>query len=155
MCIVSAVRLAEIIKIDMTDFPFSGGIALMFSALEPCLLVTAACIPLLRPLVSGNNSTAATGGSSYARGNNGTGNTGSHSHSQSTFRKGGFSELQDDDGSTRQLRMAESKLGGGANVAAADGGSFDSSTGADTHHADLELRTIRIKRDWTVEGAAV
>lgn len=154
MCIVSAVRLAEIIKIDMNDFPFSGGIALMFSALEPCLLVTAACIPLLRPLVSGNNSTAATG-SSYARGNT-TGNTAGHSHSHSTSRKGGFLELQDDDGSTRQLRMAEAQFGGGATVVAADGSSsLDYSNGADNQHADLELKTIKVKRDWRVEGSAV
>ncbi|KAK7911744.1 hypothetical protein PG985_014225 [Apiospora marii] len=154
VCIVSAVRLAEIIKIDMNDFPFSGGIALMFSALEPCLLVTAACIPLLRPLVSGNNSTAAAG-SSYARGNT-TGNTGGHSHSHSTSRNGGFSELQDDDGSTRQLRMAEAKFGGGATVVAADGSSsFDYSNAADSHHADLELKTIKVQRDWRVEGSAV
>ncbi|UKZ95955.1 uncharacterized protein TrAFT101_010762 [Trichoderma asperellum] len=79
VCIVSAVRLAEIVKIDMNDFPFSGGIALAFSALEPCLLVTAACIPLLRPLVSRNKSTA--DASSYARGNT-ISNTGAHSASQ-------------------------------------------------------------------------
>ncbi|KAK8048232.1 hypothetical protein PG994_009962 [Apiospora phragmitis] len=94
VCTVSAVRLAEIIKIDMSDFPFSGGISLMFSALEPSMLVTAACIPLLRPLVSRDNSTPTA--SSYARGNT-TGNTGP----RSAPRMGGFSELPDDDGSTR------------------------------------------------------
>ncbi|KAK7961827.1 uncharacterized protein PG986_002652 [Apiospora aurea] len=40
VCILSAVRLADIVKIDMTDFPFSGGVAPMFSALEPCLLTS-------------------------------------------------------------------------------------------------------------------
>lgn len=119
----------------------------MFSALEPSLLVTAACIPLLRPLVSRNNSTAEA--SSYARGNT-ISNTGAHSAS----RKGGFSELQDDDGSTRQLRMGQSKFGGRA-TAAADGGSFDSSDGADNHHNDLELKTITVTRDWKVEESPV
>ncbi|KAL6884734.1 hypothetical protein GGI43DRAFT_432538 [Trichoderma evansii] len=146
VCIVSAVRLSEIIKIDMNDFPFYGGIALLFSALEPSLLVTAACIPLLRPLVSRNKST--TEASSYARGN--TNNTGPHSASQ----KGGFLELQDDDGSTRQLHMGQSKFGGGA-TAAADGNSFDSSDGADHHHTDLELKTITVTRDWRVEESVV
>ncbi|KAL7926669.1 hypothetical protein ACQKWADRAFT_328355 [Trichoderma austrokoningii] len=147
VCIVSAVRLAEIIKIDMNDFPFFGGIALLFSALEPSLLVTASCIPLLRPLVSRNKSTP--DASSYARGNT-SGNTGPLSDS----RKGGFSELQDDDGSTRQLRMAQSKFGGEA-TAAADGGSFDSSDGPDHHHAGLELKTITVTRDWRVEESDV
>ncbi|KAK8075603.1 hypothetical protein PG997_010266 [Apiospora hydei] len=151
VCIVSAVRLAEIIKIDMTDFPFSGGIALMFSALEPCLLVTAACIPLLRPLVSRDNSTAGASSSSYARGNNTIGSTGAH-HSAS--RNAGFSELQDDDGSTRQLRMGQSQYAGGAS-AAADGSSFDSYNGVDNHHTELELKNIRVKRDWTVEESVV
>jgi hypothetical protein len=131
----------------MTDFPFYGGIALMFSALEPCLLVTASCIPLLRPLVSRNKSQAENSG--YARGN-ASGNTGGHSAS----RKGGFSELQDDDGSTRQLRMGQAKYGGEA-TAAADGGSFDSSDEANHHHADMELKQITVTRDWRVEESAV
>ncbi|GFP60236.1 satratoxin biosynthesis SC1 cluster protein 4 [Trichoderma asperellum] len=146
VCIVSAVRLAEIVKIDMNDFPFSGGIALAFSALEPCLLVTAACIPLLRPLVSRNKSTAEA--SSYARGNT-ISNTGAHSASQ----MGGFSELPDDDSSTRQLHMGRSKFGGGA-TAAADGSSFDSSYRADNHYTEVELKAITVTRDWKVEESA-
>ncbi|KAM0512566.1 hypothetical protein ACHAPE_008743 [Trichoderma viride] len=143
VCIVSAVRLAEIIKIDMNDFPFFGGVALMFSALEPCLLVTASCIPLLRPLVSRNKSQA--GNSGYA-----AGNASSNAGALSASRKGGFSELQDDDRSTRQLR---SEFGGKA-TAAADGSSFDSD-GPDHHHTDLELKTITVTRDWRVEESAV
>lgn len=138
VCIVSAVRLAEIIKIDMNDFPYSGGIALMFSALEPCLLVTAACIPLLRPLVSRNNSSNKD--NSYA-----TGNTKDKSGPSSAPWTGGFSELPDDDGSTRQLHMKQSQYGGGA-TAAADGGSFNST---------YEMKTITVKRDWRVEESAV
>ncbi|ETS74685.1 hypothetical protein PFICI_13169 [Pestalotiopsis fici W106-1] len=149
VCIVSAVRLAEIIKIDMNDFAFSGGIALMFSALEPCLLVTAACIPLLRPLVSRKSSRGLS--SSYASGYAGgksKNNTGNNS------RKGGFSELQDDDGSTRQLHIGQSKYGGDA-TAATDVNSVDSSDRVGNHHADLELKHITIKRDWRVEESPV
>ncbi|KAK8016872.1 hypothetical protein PG993_015061 [Apiospora rasikravindrae] len=152
VCIVSAVRLAEIINIDMADFPYSGGIALMFSALEPCLLVTAACIPLLRPLVSRDSSKARTGNSSYVRGNNTIGSSGAH---LSASRKAGFSELQDDDGSTRQLRMGQSRFGGGASAAADGNSSFYFSDGADKDHSDLELRNIRVKRDWEVVQSAV
>ncbi|KAK8004594.1 mitochondrial carrier [Apiospora arundinis] len=151
VCIVSAVRLAEIIHIDMNDFPFSGGIALMFSALEPCLLVTAACIPLLRPLVSGPNSTAAAS-SGYARGKSSGNGGGNHS----ATRKAGFSELQDDNGSTRELRMGgRSQFGGDAN-AAAGASSFDLSDGAHDHcDANVELKNIKGKRDWKVEESAV
>ncbi|KAK8032672.1 hypothetical protein PG990_002406, partial [Apiospora arundinis] len=151
VCIVSAVRLAKIIHIDMNDFPFSGGIALMFSALEPCLLVTAACIPLLRPLVSGPNSAAAAS-SGYARDKSSGNGGGNHSAS----RKAGFSELQDDDGSTRQLRMGgRSQFGGGA-TAAAGASSFDLSDGAHDHRdTNVELKNIKVKRDWKVEESAV
>lgn len=143
---MSTVRLAEILKIDMNDFPYSGGIALMFSALEPCLLVTAACIPLLRPLVSRKKSTDE--GNSYA-----TGNTRDRNEASSTPWAEGFSELPDDDGSTRQLHMGQSKYGAEATVAV-DGGSLDSSYAADNHHTNMELKTITVKRDWRVEESA-
>lgn len=122
----------------MNDFPYSGGIALMFSALEPCLLVTAACIPLLRPLVSRNNST--NNANSYA-----TGNTKDKIGASSTP----WTELPDDDGSTRQLHMGRSQYGGRA-TAAVDDSSFNSS-----YAANVELKTITVKRDWKVEESAV
>ncbi|KAI3393573.1 hypothetical protein diail_3922 [Diaporthe ilicicola] len=147
VCIVSAVRLGEIIKIDMNDFPYSGGIALMFSALEPCLLVTAACIPLLRPLVSRNNSTDKD--DSDVRGN-----TKDKIGPSSTPWTGGFSELPDDDGSTRRLHMGQSEYGGRA-AAAADGSSFNPSYGANHYHANIELKSITVQRDWKVEESAV
>ncbi|KAI1451208.1 hypothetical protein F4805DRAFT_166453 [Annulohypoxylon moriforme] len=148
VCIVSAVRLAEITKINMDDFPYSGGIALAFSALEPCLLVTAACIPLLRPLVSRKNSSAEV--SSYADGTITIGGTGA----PSAPRRGGFSELEDDDGSTRQLRMKQSKFGGGS-TAEADGSSFGSSHGVDNHYTNLELKAITVKKEWKVVEESV
>lgn len=119
----------------------------MFSALEPCLLVTAACIPLLRPLVSRNNSTDKA--NSYAGGN-----TKDKIGASSTPWAGDFSELPDDDGSTRQLHMGQSQYGGTA-TAAVDGSSFNSSCGADNHHANMELKTITVKRDWRVEESTV
>lgn len=131
----------------MNDFPYSGGIALMFSALEPCLLVTAACIPLLRPLVSRNNSTEEADSRPIGITNDTIGGS-------STPWKGGFSELPDDDGSTRQLHVGHSQYGVGA-TAVADGGSFGSSYGADNHHGNIELKTITVKRDWTVEESTV
>lgn len=147
VCIVSAVRLAEIVKINMDDFPYSGGIALAFSALEPCLLVTAACIPLLRPLVSRNTSTAEA--SSYARGN-----TNSDSRAHSTSKTEGFSKLLDEDSSTRRLHIGQSKFGAGA-ATTADSNSFDSSIRADNNHANIELKSIVVTRDWKVEESAV
>lgn len=120
----------------MNDFPYSGGIALMFSALEPCLLVTAACIPLLRPLVSRNNSTDR--GNSYGTGRV---NTKDKIGSNSTP----WTELPDDDGSTRQLHVGQNQYGGRA-TAAVDDHSFNSS---------MEMKTITVKRDWRVEESAV
>lgn len=120
----------------MNDFPYSGGIALMFSALEPCLLVTAACIPLLRPLVSRNNSTDRA--NSYGTGKI---NTKDKMGSNSTP----WTELPDDDGSTRQLHVGQNKYGGRA-TAAVDDHSFNSS---------MEMKTITVKRDWRVEESAV
>lgn len=127
----------------MNDFPYSGGIALMFSALEPCLLVTAACIPLLRPLVSRNDSTNKS--SNYAR---------SSSKNKIGASSTPWTELPDDDGSTRQLHVGQSQYGGGA-TAAADGSAFNSSYGAENHHTNVELKTITVKRDWRVEESAV
>lgn len=115
----------------------------MFSALEPCLLVTAACIPLLRPLVSRNNSTDKA--NSYARGN-----TKDKIGASSTP----WTELPDDDGSTRKLHVRQSQYGGRA-TAAADGSSYNSSNGADNHYATMELKTITVKRDWRVEESSV
>lgn len=128
----------------MNDFPYSGGIALMFSALEPCLLVTAACIPLLRPLVSRNNSTDKA--NSYATGRG-------HNKDKIGANSTPWTELPDDDGSTRKLHMGQSQYGGRA-TAAVDDSSFNSSYGANTHHA-TELKTITVKRDWRVEESAV
>lgn len=124
----------------MNDFPYSGGIALMFSALEPSLLVTAACIPLLRPLVSRNNSSAKA--SSYAAGNS---KVKMGSSSTPWTGSAGFSELPDDDSSTKQLHVGQSQFGGGTTVAA-DGTSSQST---------YELKTITVKRDWRVEESAV
>ncbi|KAI5922447.1 hypothetical protein F4810DRAFT_264441 [Camillea tinctor] len=147
VCIVSAVRLAEIVKINMDDFPFSGGIALAFSALEPSLLVTAACIPLLRPLVSRNNSSEEA--SNYADGAITIGGTGA----PSAPRRGGFSELEDDDRSTRQLHVKQSKFGGGSTVEA-DGSSFGSN-GADNNYNNMELKAITVKKEWKVVKESV
>ncbi|KAI1386037.1 uncharacterized protein F4822DRAFT_414827 [Hypoxylon trugodes] len=147
VCIVSAVRLAEIIKVDLDDFPFSSGVALAFSALEPCLLVTAACIPLLRPLVSRKNSSVEH--SSYADGTITIGGSGA----PSAPRMGGFSELEDDNSSTRQLHVKQSKFGGGT-TAEADGSSFGSSHGAD-NYTNVELKAIRVKKEWKVVEESV
>ncbi|KAI1086164.1 hypothetical protein F5B19DRAFT_498610 [Rostrohypoxylon terebratum] len=148
VCIVSAVRLSEITRIDMGDFPFSGDIALAFSALEPCLLVTAACIPLLRPLVSRKNTTVEA--SSYADGMITIGGSGANS----APRKGGFSELHDDDGSERQLHVQQSKYGGGSS-AEADGSSFGSSHGVDNQFTNMELKAITVKKEWKVVEESV
>lgn len=104
----------------------------MFSALEPCLLVTAACIPLLRPLVSRDKSSDKA--NSYATGNN-MNKVGASSAAWAGAS--GFSEIPDDDGSTKQLHVGDAQYG------------------AESHHANIQLKTITVKRDWKVEESAV
>ncbi|KAL2150090.1 hypothetical protein VTH82DRAFT_7766 [Thermothelomyces myriococcoides] len=51
-CIVSVIRIKELSSIDYSDITYNVPMSLIFSALEPSLAVTLACVPLLRPLVS-------------------------------------------------------------------------------------------------------
>lgn len=53
VAIISAIRLYSILHVDMTDVTYTILMPIMWSALEPCLAITLACIPLLRPLLGG------------------------------------------------------------------------------------------------------
>lgn len=52
--IISAIRLYSLVEVDMTDATFTIPLPILWSALEPCLGITLACIPLLRPLFGSN-----------------------------------------------------------------------------------------------------
>ena len=56
-CVVSVLRLIALTSIDYSDITFNVPESLIFSGLEPCLAVTLACVPVLRPLLGKMKST--------------------------------------------------------------------------------------------------
>lgn len=51
-CIASILRLVFLSRIDYNDVTYTSTPAVLMSAVEPCLAVLLACIPLLRPLIA-------------------------------------------------------------------------------------------------------
>jgi hypothetical protein len=47
-------------NVDFTDVTFTIPHTVLFSALEPCLAITLACVPVLRPIFGGRYSTTGT-----------------------------------------------------------------------------------------------
>lgn len=60
MCIVSALRLKSIRAIDFADITYTVAEAQIWSALEPALGITVACVPVLQPLCGGRHSKTGT-----------------------------------------------------------------------------------------------
>ncbi|KAH9886116.1 hypothetical protein F4778DRAFT_759065 [Xylariomycetidae sp. FL2044] len=60
VCVISALRLHSIRSIDFTDITFTVAEAQVWSALEPALAITLACIPILRPLLGRSYSATGT-----------------------------------------------------------------------------------------------
>lgn len=58
--IISALRLYSLAHVDMTDVTYTVLMPILWSALEPCLAITLACVPLLRPLLGGRYSPTGT-----------------------------------------------------------------------------------------------
>ncbi|KAI0127594.1 hypothetical protein BJ170DRAFT_722844 [Xylariales sp. AK1849] len=139
VCIISAVRLATLVNVDIADFAFSGPIAVMFSALEPCLLITAASVPFLRPLLGRQYSS--TGTARF-----GSASVSHKSHQRAQKESSGFNKLTDDE-STRRLRPERIQYD--AQVGVKDG--TDHSIGDSATDQDVELGVISVKKDWKVE----
>lgn len=59
-CVASALRIHAILNIDFTDITYSSAEAYVWSAVEPGLAITLACVPLLRPLLGGKHSKTGT-----------------------------------------------------------------------------------------------
>lgn len=87
-CIISGLCLKATTTIDYNDITFNVVRSQVFSALEPALGITLACIPVLRPLFRGKYSKART-----------TGITGKTSRSvggtKLTTPRGGFEDLDE------------------------------------------------------------
>jgi hypothetical protein len=107
----------------------------MFSALEPCLLITAACVPLLRPLLKGRYSAS------------GTAQSGPSTSSKSQKGTAGFNQLRDD---SSWARLRPEDLQYDAAVASSRDGNSGNSVGeAGTDH-NMEMGYISVKKDWKV-----
>ncbi|KAL8814159.1 MAG: hypothetical protein Q9223_006600 [Gallowayella weberi] len=52
VCIVSILRLISLLTVSYTDITWTVTDPLLWSMLEPCVGVTCACIPLMRPLLN-------------------------------------------------------------------------------------------------------
>ena len=108
----------------------------MFSALEPCLLITAACVPLLRPLLG------------YRYSPNGTARFHGMSSSKTQKDGEGFEKLGEGF-SVDALRPGLVHYD--AVVASKQGNSTPTTDGsASARHVELE--SISVRKDWKVEG---
>lgn len=125
-----------LVRINMMDLPFTLPVAVMFSALEPCLLITAACVPLLRPLLG------------YRYSPNGTARSRGTGFSKTQKDGEGFEKL-DEDLSAKALRLDPVHYDA---VVAAKHGDTSPDTDGPTIHRHMELESISVKKDWKVEG---
>lgn len=140
VAIISAIRLYSILHVDMTDVTYTILMPILWSALEPCLAITLACIPLLRPLLGGRYTPTGTAK---------LGPPTMKSRNVTQKQKRRFSRLEHedehcitglaDDGS--QLRPESIRY-----AVMSRHSTIDTKT-----DSDIELGAISIKRDWRVE----
>lgn len=127
-------RIISIAGIDLEDVTFTMPHAILFSALEPCIAVTLACVIVLRPLFGGE----------YLPDGTATFHTPSVdaiARKNSTRR---FRQLNDDSSETR-LRPEE--VGYRATIAK----SPEPFKGFGVLGEGLEMGLISIKQEWTVK----
>ncbi|KAI4592945.1 hypothetical protein KJ359_010197 [Pestalotiopsis sp. 9143b] len=59
-CIFSALRISAVVSMDYADLTYLAGLPSIYSVIEPALIITLACVPVLRPLLGGNYSSQGT-----------------------------------------------------------------------------------------------
>jgi hypothetical protein len=134
-CVVSVLRLVALSSIDYSDITFNVSESLIFSGLEPCLAVTLACVPVLRPLLG------AFGGSSSASVGNSRKNA---SSGMSKFKK--LNENENDNSSEVQLRPLGTKHTVEARAHSSGSGlSSDVDAGPDN-----PTKGVVVKQEWKV-----
>ncbi|KAL2157935.1 hypothetical protein VTH06DRAFT_4990 [Thermothelomyces fergusii] len=138
-CIVSVVRIIALSSIDYSDITFNVPESLIFSALEPSLAVTLACVPLLRPLVS--SITGSVAGSSAPR--SGQVSSGAFGSKNRQF------EPLHDDSSQYQLRPAGPKHLAEAKGKPPSSWSGDNSSDQEARPAD-KTGNIVVQQEWNV-----
>ncbi|KAI2602567.1 hypothetical protein GGR54DRAFT_644910 [Hypoxylon sp. NC1633] len=134
-CVVSIVRIDTMTSIDFDDITWTIPHTVLFSALEPCVAVTLACVIILRPLFGGQHSPEGT-----ATFNSAT--VDALSRRQSNRR---FKQLNDDSSETR-LRPEE--VGYKASIANSPEPFKGFGSMGDLN---LEMGSIAIRHEWTVK----
>ncbi|KAL7625943.1 hypothetical protein AAE478_002712 [Parahypoxylon ruwenzoriense] len=134
-CVVSIVRIATMTTIDFEDITWTIPHTVLFSALEPCVAITLACVIILRPLFGGQYSAKGT-----ATFNTPSVDALSRKNSNRRFR-----QLNDNSSETR-LRPEE--LGYRASIAKSPEPFRGFNAIGDI---GLEMGSISIKHEWTVK----
>ncbi|KAI6087259.1 hypothetical protein F4821DRAFT_259218 [Hypoxylon rubiginosum] len=134
-CVVSIVRVVIMTQIDFNDITYTIPHTVLFSALEPCVAVTLACVIILRPLFGGQYSPDGT--ATFA-------SPSADALSRNVSNRH-FKQLNDDSSETR-LRPEE--VGYRATVAKSPEPFKGFGSLGDV---GLEMGSISIKHEWTVE----
>ncbi|KAI0834518.1 hypothetical protein F5Y06DRAFT_278855 [Hypoxylon sp. FL0890] len=133
-CVVSIVRIETMTTINFNDVTGTIPHTVLFSALEPCIAVTLACIIVLRPLFGGQYSPDGT-----ATFNRSSADALARNNSGRRFR-----QLND---SSSETRLRPEEVGYRASIAKLPE-PFKGFGGMDVK---LEMGSISIKHEWTVE----
>lgn len=133
-CIISVLRLVALSSIDYSDITFHVSESLIFSGLEPCIALTLACFPVLRPLLG------AIGGSRDATG----GKSGQANSRSSKFKK------LNENSSQVQLRPLGHKHMAEARAQHNSGSGHSSDVDA---RPDMAAKYVVVKQEWKVTAA--
>ncbi|KAI1394875.1 hypothetical protein F4819DRAFT_229438 [Hypoxylon fuscum] len=134
-CVVSIIRVVMMTQIDFQDITFTIPHTVLFSALEPCVAVTLACVIILRPLFGGQ----------YSPDGTATYNSPSVDALSRRASNRRFKQLNDDSSETR-LRPEE--VGYRATIAKSPEPFKGFGSMGDIA---LEMGSISIKHEWTVQ----
>lgn len=146
-CAISVVRLWALLTFQRSDATYSTIPAALLSQLEPSLLITLGCIPLLRPLLGGSYSNSGT-----AKFNNTSIITPRRSNREPQ-RKG--RQVTDDllnTGCPLQLCPHASQIDYSAGVEHQVGLADSDERGWAQGGDDVELGSIFITRSWTIQA---
>ncbi|XXH04340.1 hypothetical protein Hte_010754 [Hypoxylon texense] len=133
-CVVSIVRVVMMTQIDFDDITYTIPHTVLFSALEPCVAVTLACVIILRPLFGGQ----------YSPDGTATFNSPSVVALSKKVSNRHFKQLNDDS----ETRLRPEEVGYRATAAKSPEPFKGFGSMGDIA---LEMGSISIKHEWTVE----
>lgn len=135
-CIISIIRVVTLTTVDFTDVTYTIPHTVLFSALEPCLAITLACVPVLRPIFGGRYSTT------------GTAKFGPPTRKTLTQKSSRRFRQFNENGSEAQLRPGQ--LESQTHIAANGASSVQIPT-AREEGGDVELGSITGSQEWGVD----